>query len=277
MSLLETSILPPWLVDHCVRLQNNDDNLTNLNLNIRRLSPEMMEELVSALRHNNILTVLNLTSTLANNPAAIESLAASIVPQHASLQILHLSHNRLAAVSLQLSNNSVLKELYLEYNALGEEACQYLAHGLRRNSVLQVLQLNYNLVGNAGCEALAQALQSNSSLLVLGLQRNGITDAGSLVQTLEDSNVWIRCIRLEQNNAIPVGQQTRIKLLARANAAGRKFLRHAALNDTLWPRLLHRLDYNLKFFFLQQKPDLLLLFRGNADDATDSDDQVEEN
>lgn len=270
MPLFAASSLPPWLVDHCVRLQNNDENLSNLNLNIRRLTLEMMEELVSALRHNNVLTVLNLTSSLINNPAAIEPLTASIVPQHVSLQILHLGHNRLATVSLQLANNSVLKELYLEYNALGPVSCQYLAHGLRQNSVLQVLQLNYNLVGNAGCEALAQAMQHNSSLLVLGLQRNGISDASSLVQILEDYNVWIRRIRLEQNNDIPAVQQTRIRLLSRANAAGRRFLRHAALDDPLWPRLLHRLDYNLKFFFFQQKPELLLLFRDNGD-ATEND------
>lgn len=254
-------VIPPWLQDHCDRLVTNDENLTNLNLNIRRLDSVMMEALVAALQQNSVLSVLNMTSSLTHSPNAIEPLTRTLLPHHPSLKILHLSHNRLTNISLSLlATNTVLTELYLEYNALGQTACEDLAKGLQHNTSLTVLQLNYNQVGDAGCRALAEALRSNQSLRTLGLERNGIADASHLRRVLQHENVWLERLRLGQNNALDdAAVRTSIQLYCRANAAGRRFLRHCTLPEAAWPMLLHRLaeDSELRYFFLREKPDLL--------------------
>jgi Leucine-rich repeat (LRR) protein len=182
--------IPSWLQEHCFRLSVKDEQLTNLNLNIRKLDSQMMKALAASLRDNPFLVVLNLTSSLANDETALTPLAQSVLPYHQSLQVIHLSYNRLTdvgAIGLALGTNKMLTELFLDYNQVGAASAHYIADGLRQNTKLQGLQLSHNKIRDKGCQANASALRKNYALLTSRLDRNGITDIGaaSLLSALE--------------------------------------------------------------------------------------------
>jgi hypothetical protein len=253
--------IPPWFEEHCSRLTANDEGLTNLNLNIRRLDRDMVEALSTALLNNTVLVVLNLTSSLQNNPDAVVPLAETVLPHHPSLQVLHLSYNRLTDVRFigsALRTNSCLEEVYLDYGQIGAESAYYLADGLSKNKTLRVLQLNYNAVGDKGAQALATALHENDSLRRLGLERNGITEQGATaLEVALRSNVTLTSVHLDRN-AIPETVRRQIQLYCRANEAGRSQLLQDSLEYTEWLNILSGVkdDPDLRFFFVRLRPDL---------------------
>jgi Ran GTPase-activating protein (RanGAP) involved in mRNA processing and transport len=258
------SSLPTWLQDVCTQLASDDAQLTNLNLNIRRLDARMMEALAAALQRNTVLLILNLTSSLANssNVTAVQPLALTVLARRTSLKILHLSYNRLtdvAAIGDALATNPCLQELYLDYNSITAESAKHLANGLRHNTALGVLQLNYNCIEDEGATALASALLTNKSLQVLGLDRNGITETGSsaLLAAVQTNNAYIQSILLQQDDGI-TRTQLILQLYCRANQAGRRYIRGESLPLDHWPALLERIkdQPDLLYFFLDQKPDL---------------------
>jgi Leucine Rich repeat len=266
------SVAPSWLVDHCARLSACDAQLVNLNLNIRRLDNFMITELASAVKHNNVLEVLNLTSSLVlainaasagpnnNNggtDAALHLLVTnSALSEHPSLTILHLSYNRLSNVHCLaeiLGTNQALCELYLDHNQIDDNGVHQLGAALQVNSALQVLHLNSNQIGNAGCESLARALYHNRILLVLGLEGNDrISDVTALLMAVKDCNVWIHTIR------VPLAPNDELHFYCRANRAGRRFLRHEDLPHDQWPVLLEQINQELDLlhYFVRQKPNL---------------------
>jgi Ran GTPase-activating protein (RanGAP) involved in mRNA processing and transport len=259
-----TSEIPPWLKEHCTRLSGGDHELTNLNLNIRRMDKRMMTLFSQSLQDNNTLLVLNLTSSLMNNMKdedALRPFAEIVLPCHRSLKVLHLSYNRIQEVStlgMALTTNNHLQEVYLDHNRIDGRGAQSLAEGLRKNSTLKVLCLSYNDIGDTGCEALAKALESNTSLLRLSLERNSISTVGAAsLQSALQNNDTIRNIGLDLNDILPE-QTACIRIVCRANEAGRKFLTHHQLSLGIWPALLEQLseEPDLLYFFLHAKPDL---------------------
>jgi Ran GTPase-activating protein (RanGAP) involved in mRNA processing and transport len=271
-------MIPFWLIEQCDRLRSKDERLTNLNLNIRRLDGFMIQALFTALHHNRSLRILNLTSALMHNPLAINGLAEIIKRNDTSLQVLHLSYNRLSDITQladAVATNDTLMELHLDYNQIHAPSALALARALQHNSTLRILKLNHNAVGDEGCCALAQhALASNTTLRTLGLRSNHITEHGcvALRHVLLAQNVSIHCIDLEQNE-MSDSSKDYVTTLCRANAHGRDYLHNGVLPMAYWPWILERMrhDPSLLFLFLNSKPDLFFADHG-SDVENDSDD-----
>jgi hypothetical protein len=259
--------LPPWLLEHCSRLESKDEELTNLNLNTRKLSDAMMYVLAAAIQQNSHLLVLNLTSSLVNTSNAL-TVFADQLPDQSSLKVLHLSYNRLENVSSfgrMLERNSSLVEIFLDYNSIEPAAACQLADGLANNGTLQVFRLNSNRIGNEGCQALAEALTENKSLKTLTVSRNHIGSAGAdaLERSLQ-KNMTLQNVGLDKNDILP-DQESRIQLLCRANRAGRRYLRQKDFAVAIWPTMLAKLDIELFYFFFRAKPDLGRTMRQQPD------------
>jgi Ran GTPase-activating protein (RanGAP) involved in mRNA processing and transport len=304
--------LPPWLEHLCQRLELYSKNtektrclvphhrpptgtttstqdatciISNLNLNLRRFDHRMMKALVNALEQNTQIQVINMTSSLVysannNNTAGIDQtllLLAELLQHHPSLQVIHLSYNRLSnadCLGQTLSTNTcILQELYLDHNQLSPESAVSLAEGLtmasarnnNKNTQLQVLCLNSNRIGDVGGEALGRLLQTNTSLKRLQLANNrlGPRSALALWEALEQhSNVTLIELRLDENPLL-LAQSTvrasRIQQLVRANQVGRYLLQHDEPTPPvgLWPLVLEGLEADAQYYFLQEFPTLV--------------------
>ena len=332
--------IPPWLQEHCIRLKAIDSDITNLNLNIRRLNRPMMEALSKAICANPRIEMINFTSSLMNNvpptrPAALLPpqqqplqqvgqqqqpnlnpaqphdqqqqqvsstppvgspydaalpLAELVLPNHPSLQKIHLSYNRLScciSIGTALLTNTVLKELYLDYNLLDASSGIALANGLRYNKSLKVLQLKSNKIGDVGGVALAKSLQTNTTLIQLGLSNNmlGVESGNAFLNLLRSNqNITVTTLSLDENPCMPVEIRNQIQFYIRANQVGiQQILRrqyyyyhqqHQTTNTTnnntninenstncfsnsIWPFILEELEPDMVYYFLQQKPDVL--------------------
>jgi Ran GTPase-activating protein (RanGAP) involved in mRNA processing and transport len=258
---MTTTVLPPWLIEHCFRLQTKDPDLKNLNLNIRRLDKDMMEALAKALLIHDTIEIVNMTSSLVRPEQALLPLARIVLPNHPSLQKIHLSYNRLesvAALGMALETNDHLLELYLDYNQIDTISAMALAHGLTHNNTLKVLQLNFNKMGDEGGKALANSLKTNNSLTQLGMNKNqlGLESAGALTEALEQ-NVTLTRLDLFENPDMPPAVIEKLQLHIRANKKGRYVLREPLFPASWWSFVLEGIDPDMTFFFLKQKPELL--------------------
>jgi hypothetical protein len=259
---------PPWLLDNCNRLIANEASLTNLNLNIRRLNDDDLELLADALEQNSTLQILNLTSSL-NLPNINVRLIDGYLQQiilHSTLEVLHLSYNRLGSITATLASDpaSHLSELHLDHNSL--DYPELLFSSLRCNTSLKVLQLNSNRLCDDACRVLSDALVTNSSLEVLGLRQNLITCAGAarLEGCLRISNMVLRRLELDENKGVPKHQLRRIETLCDANRLGRlRWQKGAAppILPCLWPDVIARISGRVDVLrlFLQIRSDDVLL------------------
>ena len=233
----------------------------NLNLNIRRLDEDMMEALSKALLMHDTIEIVNLTSSLVRPEQALLPLARIALPNHPSLQKLHLSYNRLesvAALGMSLQTNDHLLELYLDYNQIDTISAMALAHGLTHNNTLKVLQLNCNKMGDEGGKELANALKTNNSLMQLGMNKNqlGLESARALTEALEQ-NVTLTRLDLVENPGIPPPVIESLHMYIRANEVGRYALREPLFPASWWSFVLEGIEPEMTFFFLKQKPELL--------------------
>lgn len=260
--------VPPWLLDNCNRLIANEASLTNLNLNIRRLSDDDLEFLADALEQNSTVRILNLTSSLripSLNGRLLDGHLQQIM-HHSTLEVLHLSYNRLGSISAELASDpaSRLSELHLDHNSLDNP--ELLFNSLRRNTSLKVLQLNSNRLCDDACHVLSDALVMNASLEVLGLRRNRITFAGAarLEACLGKSNTVLRRLELEENGGIPEQQLRRVETWCDANRLGRWCWQKGTsppMLSRLWPNVIARLTGHVDVLrlFLKIRSDVLLL------------------
>ncbi len=277
MAASASTSLPPWLQDHCHRLTSVSSNqschfdsvITNLNLNLRRLDFQMMEALVEALAQNNQIRIINLTSTLATltNTTSDHTLIplSNLMRLHSSLEVVHLSYNRLVnALHLgqALATNTCLVELYLDHNQLTDDAAIAIAQGLLQNpnTRLQVLYLNSNQIGDSGGEAIGNLLKTNTSIKRLDLTKNhrllGSRTANMFSDALE-TNMTLVELSLDEN---PNLQHATISILqlVQANRAGRYLLHHFPTPPIgLWPMVLEGLESDTQYFFLQERPTLV--------------------
>jgi Ran GTPase-activating protein (RanGAP) involved in mRNA processing and transport len=258
---MRTTALPPWLIEHCFRLQTKDPDLMNLNLNIRRLDEDMMEALANALLLHDTIEIVNLTSSLVRPEQALLPLARIVLPNHPSLQKIHLSYNRLesvAALGTALQTNDHLLELYLDYNQIDTISAMALARGMTHNNTLKVLQLNFNKMGDEGGEALANSLKTNNSLMQLGCNKNqlGLKSARAFTEALEQ-NVALTRLNLFENPDMPLSVIENLHLVIRANKVGRYVLREPLFPASWWSFVLEGIEPDMTFFFLKQKPELL--------------------
>jgi hypothetical protein len=232
-------------------------------LNIRRLDPDMMCALAKALIHNPRIEIINLTSSLIHPNQTILPLAHVLAYPQKSLQVIHLSYNRLehaASIGDALRTNYTLQELYFDYNRLDSASAISLANGLRQNQTLRVLQLNSNCIGDVGGQALGRALKYNTTLKKLGLNRNQLGDNSgrALVQGLvQDNNVSLTILQLDENPLLS-SYAALLQYYVRTNLVGRYMLGAGVISLwSLWPLVLQNLEADMIFFFLTEKPDLV--------------------
>lgn len=265
MSYSHSPALPMWLEEQCSRLRQQDVELWNLNLNIRQLDEYQMTYLAEALRQNNVLQILNLTTSLKHHGRALQLFANIVLPHHRSLKILYLAYNDMTDVSgiaAALKSNAYLEELHLHNNCLTCESAEQIAESLRTNQSIKSLYLGYNRIQDRGCAALANCLWYNTSLRMLGLDHNRITAIGyTEMERALQYNVVIQQIDVSMNET-NVGCSS-IPVLCRANRMGRSCLGKHQLGWEFWTVVLEsvRTDPDLLYFFLKSKPDLLLTSR----------------
>ena len=83
-----------------------------------------------------------------------------------------------AAISQVLTRTSILTELSLFGNSIGNSGAIHLSQALKANSSLTSLDLMDNSIGDSGASSLFQALTANSSLTQLDLKDNSISGDG---------------------------------------------------------------------------------------------------
>lgn len=262
MTNMQTLPIPKWLSDHCDRLQDEESQIQNLNLNIRRLNSGMIKALSDALMKNSDIESINLTSALLQDQEQNLLPFMKVLQKHSSLRAIHLSYNRMRhfhGIEQSLRDNTHLRELYLDYNRLHCDTAIELANALKENTTLAVLQLNSNSIGDVGGKAIADALQNNNTLKLLGMGQNqlGKKTADAMRSSLK-VNTTLTTLQIDRNPDMEgdIGGLTQI---VQCNRAGRYLLRKQ--NDiphALWPSLFQKLDFNMMFFFLSEQPQLLM-------------------
>lgn len=254
-------IIPKWLSDHCDRLQDEESQIQNLNLNIRRLNVDMIQALSEALMKNKDIETINLTSALFNDQERGLVPFLQVLQKHPSLRAIHLSYNRLRhvhAIEQPLRSNTQLRELYLDYNQLNCDTAISLANVLRHNTTLTVLQLNSNRIGDLGGEAIARSLSENSTLKFLGMRSNqlGGRTAKAIMSSLE-VNMSLTTLQIDKNPDLD-DKVLLLMHIVQTNRAGRYLLgqKHETPHS-LWPSLFSQLDCEMLFFFLTEHPELI--------------------
>jgi hypothetical protein len=137
-------------------------------------------------------------------------------------------------------SNSVVEELHLPWNKLGDEEAGIFARLLLANQNLKSLDLSSNYIGDAGALELADALRQNNTLELLDLM-NGIHRKGAMPQ---------------------------VEHLLALNRGGRRLL--SATGESVpplnyWPRILARSSDNadVLFYFLREIPSVLAAKAGS--------------
>jgi Ran GTPase-activating protein (RanGAP) involved in mRNA processing and transport len=203
------------------------------------------------------------TNELGNVGAAVicQGLRLSLV-----LRQLDLSNNGLDSegadpIAWMLRYNHSLTELNLSFNSVGDEGAVAISGVLEHNMTLKWLSLRRNCIGNDGAKAFARRLPTMRSLKELILVKNTIDHEGrsALLDGLR-FNMELECLHVEdQNVSEPIVRE--IIHWISLNRAGRRIFRHTNLPNTLWPRVLARInrDLDVLHHFLIEKPDMLAL------------------
>ena len=77
-----------------------------------------------------------------------------------------------------MATNSTLRELRLEFNAIGAAGAGHVARALQSNFTVRTLRLGFCSVGDGGAARIAEALATNVSLTTLALWGNSIASQG---------------------------------------------------------------------------------------------------
>nr|XP_014353387.1 PREDICTED: NACHT, LRR and PYD domains-containing protein 3-like [Latimeria chalumnae] len=118
-------------------------------------------------------------------------------------------------LSSVLSTNSILVELYLSRNNLGDLGVNLLSAGLRDpNCKLQRLELEQCGLTAGCCKDLSSVLSTNSSLMGLNLNKNNLGDSGlkCLSAGLRDPNCELQKLLVSDNDLSPAMKTTLRKL-----------------------------------------------------------------
>jgi Leucine-rich repeat (LRR) protein len=91
-----------------------------------------------------------------------------------NLRLLGISDDDVTELADWLRDNTIIQELDLGYNKIGDAGARALAEMLEHNTIIQELDLSVNEIGDAGAIALAY----NTTLRELILYENPINDVG---------------------------------------------------------------------------------------------------
>ena len=158
-------------------------------------------DIIKALQQLNSLQVLGLGNT--GMPQSITNEVALVIEHNQWLNTLHLYGNNLqssaAAILLALEKITLLKEVDLNSNQLGEDAGENISSILYSNTGLESLLIHNNNLGK-GILHIAKALQRLSSLKMLDLAYNNVplNVTGELALAVQ-SNQGLKLLSLSCN------------------------------------------------------------------------------
>jgi hypothetical protein len=156
-------------------------DLQNLKMCTSGLSERSMRALQRLLRKpTTVLEKLDMMNGRWVDDDTVEKISHSLTCNASGTKLLYLilCGNQIGNAGAQhlasmLKNNTILKELHLDVNEIGDEGAIALANVLTtHNRTLFLLDLETNQIGDAGVMALARAVMVNSTLAYLSLQRN---------------------------------------------------------------------------------------------------------
>jgi len=160
------------------KIENNDPNLTSLNLSWKEIGAVGGEALARAIAKNDTLKTLNLSWNLLGAVGTIALL--QVLARRCSLTTLSLRGNLLcagrttAALAKFLECNDTLVTLDLSKNWLEDEGAHDLAKGLASNYTLMHLDLSSNDISNE-CIADINLLMARNHQAMLARRRQFIT------------------------------------------------------------------------------------------------------
>ena len=168
-------------------LLKSSQSLQRLYINHNNLSSESVASIITGLSHNSSLTYLNISNShfsIAN----VDSLASCTLTE-LILQDCHISSEGAVELAAALCKNTILKDLNLSYNPIGEhvEGATAVAKVLVENKTLTKLNLWDCHISSEGAVELAGALCKNSTLKVLFMDHNsiGVEGASSMSDMLQ--------------------------------------------------------------------------------------------
>ncbi|KAK7165692.1 hypothetical protein R3I93_005690 [Phoxinus phoxinus] len=148
-----------------------------------KITDEGCAALTSALRSNSPLRELDLSGNIIGDKG-LTLLSDGLKDPHCKLEKLTLCECKItdegcAALASALRSNSLLRELDLTENIIGDKGLKLLSDGLKDpHCKLEKLELWGCNITDEGCAALTSALRSNSLLRELDLTENIIGDKG---------------------------------------------------------------------------------------------------
>lgn len=185
------------------RLQDNDKDLTELNINSEKITLNEIKSLAAALAKNRFLKILDFSNNFIGSEG-VQALAKSLETNKVLHSIYLRSNNAgddgAKALAMALRKNSSLQNLYLGNNKISHVGVEAIANTLSFNSTLEILSFRNNEVGNEACKVLADNLAVNATLKTLNLANTGVTNNGAayLLRIL-DVNTNLLDVKLSYN------------------------------------------------------------------------------
>lgn len=169
-------------------------------LTVDNLSYAQWSALVFILLAEKEIDMFDLKTYSSSEEAFIRLLPVVKIAKRACLSACDLSERGIEVLTSVLgSQNSIMKELDLSYNNLGDSGVRQLAVGLESpKCTLEILRLSGCKLSWRGCDTLATIISSQSSLRELDVSNNDLMDSGvqSLSGGLENPQCQLETLRL---------------------------------------------------------------------------------
>ncbi|XP_043962991.1 NLR family CARD domain-containing protein 3-like isoform X2 [Gambusia affinis] len=174
--------------------------MTSGRLTVDNLSSAQWSALVFILLAEKEIDMFDLKTYLPSEDAFMRLLPVVKTAKRVCLSACDLSQKGIEVVSSVLSSqNSILKELDLSYNNLGDAGVGQLAVGLEStNCSLETLRLSGCKLTWKGCDTLASIISSQCSLRELDVGNNDLMNSGlqSLCGGLENPQCKLETLRI---------------------------------------------------------------------------------
>lgn len=219
-------------------------------------------------------------TNLLTVPSALEELDLSnwsnIYPRMISVGLRHencslkkidvsrscLDESRATLLFDALQHNTLIEEISIRGNGLGDTGAQSLAALLLKSGTIRHLYISYCNIGSEGAIAIANALSVNKSLNAIDLGGNPVGEDGSraLLSAMENNTSLQNFYFYKYNDTLIEGLGAKITMFTSLNRAGRKILGSYDVPRSLWPLILAKSSKHpdVIYYFLQQKPELFM-------------------
>ena len=177
----------------------NNKTLQKLDISDNIISDNGLAAICDSLEGNTSLQDLNISGTHLSYIEAknvVEALQVSNVLQKLNISNNNISDDGMLAITNWLKNTATLQVLNVSSNHITNTGTREFADV---KSMLQNLDISSNTIGDDGMLAISRWLRNNTTLQVLNVSNNNITSAGTkeleiiynVLQKLDISNNWL--------------------------------------------------------------------------------------